>query len=398
MRIACIAGSRPNFVKIAPIIEEIRRYPEVDFMLIHTGQHYNEALSEIFFKDLGIPKPHINLNVGSASHAVQTARVMVRLEPVLREYRPHVVIVVGDVNSTLAGALTAVKLGVPVAHVEAGLRSFDRTMPEEINRILTDAISEYLFVTEERGLVNLRREGIPRHKIYFVGNVMVDTLIKHLSIARRSGTLERFRLRAGPGVGDRGRVRRYCVLTLHRPCNVDHASTLSRIVRVMNQIAERVPIIFPVHPRAWNNIKRFRLASLFTGAFTRPQSLLTRGLYAVEPQGYLDFLNLVHHARLVMTDSGGIQEETTVLGIPCVTLRETTERPVTIQKGTNILVGTDPEKIRRVVAALLRKPKKRPVRPPLWDGRAARRIVRVLLRRGSSIPQAGTVSGTGRHP
>jgi UDP-N-acetylglucosamine 2-epimerase (non-hydrolysing) len=382
IKILSVVGARPNFMKIAPILDQLKKddlnkdgakkqaletfYP-IEHCLVHSGQHYDELLSGNFFSDLGLPKPDVNLNVGSGSHAEQTAEVMKRLEPVLIHFKPHMVLVVGDVNSTLAAALTAVKLGIPVAHVEAGLRSFDMTMPEEINRKLTDAISTLLFVTEQSGVDNLRGEGVASGKVFLVGNVMIDSLLRHRELAAKSGILERLGVRRG-GFD----CAAYGVLTLHRPSNVDDAGTLEGILRALSTIAREFPIFFPVHPRTRKNIESFGLQRYLNSAGR------TSGIAPLEPLGYLDFLSLNDHARLVFTDSGGIQEETTVLGVPCLTLRENTERPATVEQGTNQVVGVDPERILAAAQSVLSQPKRSSRRPPLWDGRAAERIVRVL--------------------
>lgn len=355
MKIVAVAGARPNFMKIAPLMWELRRRPGVETCLVHTGQHYDQAMSQLFFEQLNIPKPDVNLEVGSGSHAAQTAEVMKRFEPVILEHKPAAVIVVGDVNSTIACALVAVKLGVAVAHVEAGLRSFDRTMPEEINRVLTDSISDWLFVTERSGITNLRREGVPENRIHFVGNVMIDTLLASRELAEQSSILETLKL-APKG---------YAVLTLHRPANVDDPAVFDGLLRAVARLQRELPIVFPVHPRT-----RKALAEHATAALPN--------LRLIDPLGYLDFMKLVAHARLALTDSGGLQEETTVLGVPCLTLRKNTERPVTAEQGTNVLVGLDPD---RIIAAgldiLAAAPSPRKV-PELWDGQAATRIVDVL--------------------
>ena len=303
MKIVAVAGARPNFIKIAPLMAEMRGGPGLEVRLIHTGQHYDERMSRLFFEDLGIPRPDVELEVGSASHAVQTAEVMKRFEPVLQAEAPDVVLVVGDVNSTLACTLTSVKLGIPVAHVEAGLRSFDRGMPEEINRILTDAVSRWLFVSERSGLENLRREGIPDDRVFFVGNVMIDTLLQHRDRSERSTILEDL------GLTGRG----YAVLTLHRPASVDDPGVLRRLLSAVTRIAHKLPVVFPVHPRTCKVMGQGLISEANTA-----------GLRLIDPLGYLDFLKLIGHARMVLTDSGGIQEETTVLGVPCLTLRTST--------------------------------------------------------------------------
>jgi UDP-N-acetylglucosamine 2-epimerase (non-hydrolysing) len=356
MKIVVVAGARPNFMKIAPLMWEIGRRPRVEACLVHTGQHYDQAMSHLFFEELHIPRPDVNLEVGSASHAVQTAEVMKRFEPVVIERKPDAVVVVGDVNSTIACALTAVKLGVPVAHVESGLRSLDRSMPEEINRILTDAISRWLFITERGALTNLRREGIPEDRIHFVGNVMIDTLLASRELSRRSRILEDLGLSGRP----------YAVLTLHRPANVDDPAVFRGLLRAIDRLQRELPIVFPIHPRTRKALEGTDVAAM-------------PGLRPIDPLGYLDFMKLVGDARLVLTDSGGIQEETTVLGIPCLTLRNNTERPVTVEQGTNVLVGLDPDRIIDVGLSALAAPPRSPRVPELWDGQAAARILDVLL-------------------
>ncbi len=361
MKLVNVVGARPNLMKIAPLMDAFSRRSGVEALLVHTGQHYDANMSQLFFHELGIPEPDLNLEVGSASHAVQTAEIMRAFEPIVQEHRPDAVLVVGDVNSTIACGLVAVKLGVRLVHVEAGLRSFDRTMPEEINRVLTDAISDLLFCTEESGVVNLRREGIPEQRIHLVGNVMIDTLLRHRAKADESRILSALDLSP----------RSFAVVTLHRPANVDDPAVLARLVDALEEIHRDLAIVFPVHPRT-----RHKLAAFGQG---ERLAALAR-LRLVEPIGYLDFLKLLAEARVVLTDSGGIQEETTILGVPCLTLRDNTERPVTVECGTNRLVGRDPG---RIVAAW------REIRgsaatsagvPPLWDGRAAERIADVLLR------------------
>ena len=367
MKIVNVVGARPNFMKIAPLTAEMSRLPEIRAVLVHTGQHYDEAMSRLFFQDLEIPAPDINLEVGSASHAVQTALIMQRFEQVLLEAKPELALVVGDVNSTLACALTAVKLGIPVAHVEAGLRSFDRSMPEEINRLLTDAISEYLFTTETSANENLLREGIPPEKIHFAGNVMIDTLLKHRDKAARSQILTQLQVRE----------QSYGLVTLHRPSNVDCLQTLEGIMGALAELAQHVPIIFPCHPRTREKIEAFHLAHYCT---SHRHGGPVRGIYLCEPLGYLDFLKLLAGAKIVLTDSGGIQEETTILGIPCLSLRENTERPVTVTAGTNILVGVKRDNIVAKALEILHQPFISYRVPELWDGHAAKRIVQILLK------------------
>jgi len=361
MKVINIVGARPNFVKIASIVHACEDYLQVESILVHTGQHYDETLSKLFFDDLNIPAPDINLGVGSASHAVQTARIMTAFEPLLHEHKPDVVIVVGDVNSTIACALVAVKLGVPIAHVEAGLRSFDRSMPEEINRILTDAISDLLFVTEQSGRDNLIREGVDPAKIHFVGHVMIDTLLANREKAEASLILERLNLQEAS----------YAVMTMHRPANTDAADDLAGALGAVDKIQNLLPVVFPIHPRTRNAIERFGLA---------PRLDAMQSLIATEPLGYLDFLKLMANARLVLTDSGGIQEETTILQVPCLTMRPNTERPVTVTEGTNTIVGTDPERIVAGVCEVLDGKRPSGRIPELWDGKSGKRIAEVLLR------------------
>ena len=422
-----IVGARPNFMKIAPLVKAIEEYNQthsshLDQVIVHTGQHYDENMSELFFNQLGLPKPDINLEVGSASQAVQTAEIMVRFEKVLLQYQPDAIIVVGDVNSTIACTLVASKIQYPaqpnepyklklnepyepyepnkpkkrnkplIVHIEAGLRSFDRTMPEEINRILTDQLSDLLFTTEEDANENLKREGISSEKIFFVGNVMIDTLFQHLEKAKKSDILNRLglidqRLRTsnqGLSTRDYALSTPYAVLTLHRPSNVDHKDTFLNILEALKEISKKIPIIFPAHPRTQNRIKLFSLENYFINPSTRDYGLSTKHscIYCIEPLGYLDFLWLMANAKLVLTDSGGIQEETTVLGIPCVTIRENTERPITVKMGTNIVAGTKKEDIINAAFSQLNKPNKpnnatNPI--PLWDGQAAKRIVKILV-------------------
>jgi UDP-N-acetylglucosamine 2-epimerase (non-hydrolysing) len=368
-RLLSVVGARPNFMKIAPIMEELKKYDDVEHCLVHSGQHYDELLSGNFFQDLGIPKPDVNLQTGSGSHAVQTAEVMKRIEPVLLDYKPQMVLVVGDVNSTIAAAFTAVKLGIGVAHIEAGLRSFDMSMPEEINRKLTDAISTLLFVTEESGVANLKREGLAPDKIFLVGNVMIDCLLRHRDLAARSPILDQLGLRWNGHA-----CRPYGVLTLHRPSNVEEPETLEGILSALKTLACDLPIFFPIHPRTRKNIETFGLLRYLADANTAE----ARGVIPLEPLGYLDFLCLNANARIVLTDSGGVQEETTVLGVPCLTLRENTERPATVENGTNQVIGVNPERILAAAQSALRSPVSETRRPPLWDGKAASRIVEIL--------------------
>jgi UDP-N-acetylglucosamine 2-epimerase (non-hydrolysing) len=360
MKIVCIVGARPNFMKVAPVLGALRRHGHVA-PLVHTGQHYDRKMSEVFFEHLGMPRPDVNLGVGSGSHAVQTARIMEAFEPVVVEGRPDAVLVAGDVNSTIACALVAVKLGVPVAHLEAGLRSRDPSMPEEINRILTDRISAILLTPSADGDENLKAEGAPDACIHRVGNAMIDSVLAHLEQAKATG------IHADLGVEAGG----YGLLTLHRPSNVDDAAVLGRLLEAVGTLAAEVPILFPVHPRTRGRIETFGLSKRLA---SRP------GLRLVEPLGYLEFLALQAGARLVLTDSGGIQEETTALGVPCLTLRENTERPVTITEGTNVLVGTDPERIVAEGRSILRGEGKDGRIPELWDGRTGERVAELFDR------------------
>src|SRR5262245_546945 len=355
MRIVNIVGARPNFVKIAPLIRAMARRPEFVPTLVHTGQHYDQAMSEQFFQDLDICPPDFNLEVGSGSHAVQTAQVMQRLDPILEALRPDLLLVVGDVNSTLAASITELKRVIPVAHVEAGLRSFDRSMPEEINRIVTDAVADFLFVTEESGRANLMKEGVDPARIYFVGNVMIDAL--QSSRARWESSPILHTLGVEPGSA-------YAVLTLHRPSNVDDAHTLANFLEAFETLARHIPIVFPVHPRVKQQLVRHGYGG--------------KGIVYIDPLGYLDFVALVSRARLVLTDSGGLQEEATVLGIPCLTLRDTTERPVTVTHGTNRIIGSNPARTLDESLKTLQHPPRPNGAPPYWDGRAAERIIEIL--------------------
>jgi len=367
MRIVSVVGARPNFVKIAPLIREMRSREGLVSILVHTGQHYDPVMSGQFFEALDIPAPDFNLDVGSGSHASQTGEVMKRLDPVLASTAPDLLLVVGDVNSTLAAALTASKLGIPIAHVEAGLRSFDRTMPEEINRVLTDAISDLLFVTEETARENLVREGIDARKIHFVGNVMIDALETSRHRWERSSVFESLALAPGDP---------YAVLTLHRPSNVDDTSRLTTLVEALQELARDLPIVFAMHPRSKQQLVRH--GHLDAAALGSDRPVRHKGLIYIDPLGYLDFVALLSRARLVLTDSGGIQEETTVLNVPCLTLRTSTERPITVTHGTNRVIGTDAHRIVEEARRTLERPPRRVDPPPLWDGRAAQRIVQIL--------------------
>lgn len=407
MKIAIVVGARPNFMKAAPLITAIRERNRriaavssekqdfeaeyVQWVLVHTGQHYDEAMSGSFFADLGLPKPDVHLGVGSGSHAVQTAEVMRRFEEVLLREHPDVVVVVGDVNSTVACALVAAKISYDsdgarpvIAHVEAGLRSFDRTMPEEVNRVVTDHISDLLFVTEESGVKNLRNEGVPDEKVHFVGNTMIDSLLASQEKADHSAILDKLALRNGSSdSASHNGARKYALLTLHRPSNVDHRETFLSILEGLRELSASCPIFFSAHPRTRKRISEFGFENFFQ--FSNGQSkangsngaCTNNGIHILEPLGYLDFLCLMKHAALVVTDSGGIQEETTCLGIPCVTVRENTERPVTVTCGTNTIVGTSTQKIREAVEAKANMVATQTA-PEKWDGHAAIRIIDVL--------------------
>lgn len=360
LKIILIAGARPNFMKIAPIYDEIKKHQGFNPIIVHTGQHYDENMSKIFFDQLSIPKPDINLGVGSASHARQTAEIMIRFEDVLLKEKPGLVMVVGDVNSTIACSLVAAKMHIPVAHIEAGLRSHNWNMPEEINRILTDRLSDYLFTTCKDANENLIKEGINKRKIYFVGNVMIDTLLKNKELAKKSKILEKLKLRKG----------KYAVLTLHRPSNVDSKENLTKILETIEEIQRQIKIIYPAHPRAQKQINKFSLID---------QIKEMENFHIIDPLGYLDFLWLMMNAKFVLTDSGGIQEETTILDIPCLTLRRETERPITVTQGTNVVVGNNKKKIIEESLRILRGNFKHGKTPELWDGKAAVRIVKIIL-------------------
>ena len=362
MIIHLIAGARPNFMKVAPIIRAMGKYPQqIRCRLVHTGQHYDHAMSDVFFKELGIPTPDHHLGCGGGSHAEQTAKIMVAYEKLCLEEKPDLVLVVGDVNSTLACAIVAKKFHVPVAHVEAGLRSGDRAMPEEINRLVTDAISDLYFVTEPAGKEHLRREGQPEEKIHHVGHVMVDNVIYQRE------KLEREPLGDCISVEMKAKHADYGVVTLHRPSNVDEPEVFRALAGALRRISEKLALVFPVHPRTRANMERFGID-------------LGSAVTLVEPMGYMDFLTLWKDAKVVLTDSGGLQEETTALGVPCLTMRENTERPITIDEGTNVLVGTDPAAIEKAAYDLLANGGKVGRRPDLWDGHAAERIVEIILR------------------
>jgi UDP-N-acetylglucosamine 2-epimerase (non-hydrolysing) len=360
--LTCVVGARPNYMKMAPLIRAFAKQEGLPgVVLVHTGQHYDVAMNERLFADLELPAPDINLEVGSATHAVQTAEIMRRFEPVVDELKPSCVIVVGDVNSTLACSLVASKKRTPVAHVEAGLRSYDREMPEEINRVLTDQIADILYTTEHEAAANLAREGIDAARVQFVGNVMIDSLLQHR--ARAVAPAETL-ARAGADAAIAGRAAGFGVVTLHRPSNVDSPDALAEALAVLRDVAARLPLVWPVHPRAAANIERFGFAPMLASA----------RITMLEPQGYLEMLGLLANARLVLTDSGGIQEESTALSVPCLTMRDNTERPITLTEGTNTLVGRDRARAVECVDEILRSGGKRGRVPPLWDGHAAARI------------------------
>ena len=390
LKVCLVVGARPNFMKVAPLLGCLRRYSYVSPLFVHTGQHYDPEMSDSFFQDLSLPKPNIHLGIGSGSHADQTARIMIAFEKVLIDHQPDAVIVVGDVNSTLACSLVAAKVTYDkksrpqfnpmyppdrplLAHVEAGLRSFDRSMPEELNRIVTDTLSDLLFTTARGAAENLRREGIPAEKIFFVGNVMIDTLLAYRQKARESRILHQL------GLNDYHSSRHYAVCTLHRPSNVDDRGTFLDILEALQQVGKNCPIIYPTHPRAVKSLQLLDLARYVT--FSRSSDPIDSAnlITCIEPLGYIDFLQLLANARLVLTDSGGIQEETTILGVPCVTIRESTERPVTISQGTNVLGGIKKDGIAKAAATALNGARRKREIPEKWDGKAAERIVEVVL-------------------
>jgi UDP-N-acetylglucosamine 2-epimerase (non-hydrolysing) len=411
MKILTIVGARPNFMKVAPIIAAINKHngriaagsvrqsdssaETIQHILVHTGQHYDELMSGSFFNDLNLPKPDVHLGVGSGSHAAQTAEIMRKFEEVVLAEKPDFVVVVGDVNSTMGCALVTSKISFDVsgsrpliAHVESGLRSFDRTMPEEVNRIVTDHVSDLLFVTEESGIQNLCNEGISLERVHFVGNTMIDSLLTFKDKAEQSTICERLGLRAG-SANDSGSILPYALLTLHRPSNVDNRDGFLSILAGLEELAKDVPVIFPVHPRTRQRIKEFGL-DLRAGRDAAESNGNTvaagnhgAGIMLTDPLGYLDFLCLMKHASIVVTDSGGIQEETTCLGIPCVTVRENTERPITVESGTNVVAGTKKERVQEAIRRQMHR-KSGAAMPKNWDGRSAARIVDILIRSHST--------------
>ena len=391
-KICVVAGARPNFMKVAPIIKELDSISSIRTLVVHTGQHYDKNMSDLFFQDLEIRRPDIFMGVGSCSHAVQTAEIMKSFEKILLDEKPAMVVVVGDVNSTIACALVASKIQYPhnrcrplVAHVEAGLRSFDLNMPEEVNRILTDHLSDYLFITEESARRNLLREGIKESKIYFAGNVMIDTLLRNRDKASRSDILVKLKIDERHSVNDESSQKQYAVLTLHRPSNVDNVETLKEIIEAVMEIAAQIPIIFPIHPRTEKHLKSLVLNDHLNFINDNYQPPMKENIInCISPLGYLDFLHLVSKSKLVLTDSGGIQEETTILQVPCITLRENTERPITVTHGTNKVVGTQKDNIVKASLQALNDKNRKNNIPPLWDGKAAHRIIEVLLK---ALPQ-----------
>ena len=352
-----VAGARPNFMKIAPLIKEFQK-EKINFKLIHTGQHYDYNMSKVFFDDLGIPEPDVHLNVGSASHAVQTANIMIEFEKIILKEKPSLVVVVGDVNSTIACALVANKLHVKVAHIEAGLRCFNMKMPEEVNRLLTDQISDFLFTTEKSAELNLKREGIAADKIFFVGNIMIDTLIANLEKAKKLNMLDKYNLNKND----------YALITLHRASNVDIKENLEKLVNILDFLQEKIKVFFPIHPRTKKNLEKFDLE----------KNIKDLNIVVSNPIGYLEFLNLMTNSKLILTDSGGIQEEASYLKIPILTVREDTERPITVDEGTNTIIGNDLAKAKKYIEEIISKKYKQGQNIEKWDGQTAERIVRII--------------------
>jgi len=360
MKILNIVGARPNFMKVAPLHRAFSAHPKIESKILHTGQHYDAKMSDIFFNQLGMPEPHYYLGIGGGSHAWTTANIMLKFEEILKEDRPDLVLVVGDVNSTVSCTLVAIKMGIPVAHVEAGLRSGDRTMPEELNRLMTDSVANFLFVTEQSGMIHLAKEGVPDEKIFFVGNVMIDSLVHFRAKATESKILEE--VKVAP--------KDYILMTMHRPHNVDNEKGLKDILQIIKDATRHKPVVFAIHPRTTNNMKKF-------GLYEELENI--EGLTLLGPQGYLEFLKLMDNAALIITDSGGIQEETTYLQVPCMTFRDTTERPITVDLGTNFLMkDLNPTTVRLQMEDILSGNAKEGVIPPLWDGKTSERIANIL--------------------
>ncbi|MFZ2654921.1 MAG: UDP-N-acetylglucosamine 2-epimerase (non-hydrolyzing) [Victivallales bacterium] len=359
MKIINVVGARPNFMKIAPLMEAYKAYPEIEPVLVHTGQHYDDKMSDMFFRELGIAEPDVNLGVGSASNTVQTAEIMKAFAEVCMKFRPDAVLVVGDVNSTMACSIVAKQLGIRLIHYEAGIRSFDRDMPEEINRLVTDSIADCFLVTEQSAIDNLKNEGQKEDKIHFVGNLMIDTLMANQDRAEQKKTYRGYNLSRN----------NYALLTMHRPSNVDHPATLKKLVDAFEQVSSWIPIIYPVHPRTEKNLRQFDLWQRFSSM---------KNIILTGPAGYLDMLNLQMNCRFIMTDSGGMQEESSVLNKPCITLRSATERPVTVSIGSSVLAGNSPVKLLEYAEMIRNNAFKKAGRIPLWDGNAARRIVERL--------------------
>ena len=368
-RIVNVVGARPNFMKMAPILRELSKCHEFESRLVHTGQHYDESMSRVFFRDLNMPNPEFNLEVGSGSHAIQTAECMKRFEEVCCSAKPDLVIVAGDVNSTMACALTAAKLQIPVAHIEAGLRSFDRSMPEELNRIVTDSVSDLLFTTEESGNQNLIREGITKEKIHFVGNTMIDSLVNCHGLVNEAPA-------EGPLAAINGLP--YFLATIHRPSNVDDPAQLVKVIEILESASRLAPVFFVSHPRTYQRLEQLKRTDKLVHLNGTAANIERGFSYLLPPLPYIEFLRLMSKSRALLTDSGGIQEETTFLNIPCLTLRENTERPVTVELGTNQIVGLDQERIMSSLRDFMENPRPTAMHPPLWDGRAAERIVKVL--------------------
>ena len=357
-KVISVVGARPNFIKIAPIHKSFQKYKsEINHLICHTGQHFDEKMSTVFFDELQMPKPDFYLGISGGSHAVQTANIMIEFEKILLNEKPDLIIVPGDVNSTIAASLVAAKLHIPVAHVESGLRSFDRKMPEEVNRVITDEISDYLFVTEKSGLTNLKNEGVDENKVFFTGNVMIDSLVNFMPNIDKSDILEKLSIKSG----------NYVLATFHRPSNVDNEYNLTQLIDAINSISKQRKVIFPIHPRTQNNLKQFGLSDK-----------LNKNVIKLDPVGYIDFLSLTKNAELVITDSGGIQEETTFLGIQCITVRDNTERPITSEIGTNHMIGTDFNEVIIATKSIIAGNYKAGVIPDLWDGKASERIVEII--------------------